>query len=519
MAERVSEHDRLDDHGGMPHAVSSIDASSAVREVGGFRVVRVLAASPRAQTLVAHADGETVAVRVLHRETADAVIDAEVAISDAAKGAGGAIADHLSLVTDLATLADGRVALFSAHLAGPRLDSVLHAQAGLVTLGEAITVLAPLADALDSAHRLGITGLPLTADSVRLSAAGAPVLTRRHRARLGPVLPDRFRDHEPAYAADLDAFDALGATVAAATDVSQRPALQAALRHRGPALLHALFDLAEPHPLQVEREAEPASRPADEVTGVSVMVDRDLAAPPPAAPSTALPRRLEALVSAVESVGLPRDIATVVRGSAERLALGAGEVRSALTRRLRTGVTRVRPRFLLVGLAGAAALALAVVVLGQSTASVSERVEAGVAVDGTSAGLSEPSLPESALPESALPESALPETALHPDADEWAALVASLVDRWFACGPAEDTVDSGCVARVAHAGSAAERLIASSDPRHAALLQWQQSGGEVVVTERMGAAVLVDLITPDTTAASLLLVRSEAGWRIRDVVA
>ena len=508
----------------MPHAVSPIDASSAVREVGGFRVVRVLAANSRAQTLVAHADGETVAVRVLHPETADAVIDAEVALSDAARRAGGAIADHLSLVNDLATLADGRLALFSAHLPGPRLDSVLHARTARLSLGEAITVLAPLADALDNAHRFGITGLPLTAESVRFSAAGAPVLTGRHRARLGPALPDRFRDHEPAYAADLDAFDALGATIAAATDDAQRPALQAALRQRGPALLHALFDLAEPHPLQVDAEADAFSRPVDEVAGVSVVIDRDraahaaaaapLAAAPIAAlsssaPSTALPQRLEAIVSAVESVGVPREIVTVVRGAAERLALGAGSVRATLTRRLSFRATAVRPRFMLVGAAGAAALTIAIVALGQPASTVDDRVEAGVAAGGTSTGLAE----------TAPPETALPETALHPDADEWAALVAVLVDRWVACRSVSGTVDPECVASVAHAGSSAERLIATSDPRHASLLRWQQADGEVVVTERMGAAVLVDVMTLDTTAASLLLVRSEAGWRIRDVVA
>lgn len=169
---------------------------------------------------------------------------------------------------------------------------------------------------------------------------------------------------------------------------------------------------------------------------------------------------------------------------------------------------------MLVGAAGAAALTLAIVVLGQPASTVDDRVEAGVAAGGTSTGLA-----ETAPHETALPETALPETALHPDADEWAALVAVLVDRWVACRSVSGTVDPECVASVAHAGSAAERLIATSDPRHASLLRWQQADGEVVVTERMGAAVLVDVMTLDTTAASLLLVRSEAGWRIRDVVA
>ena len=500
----------------MPHLVNAIDAPSALREVGGFRVVRVLSTSAAALTVVAHADGETVTVRVLHHATSDAEIDSEVAISDAVSRAGGQIGDHLALITDLTTLGDGRVALFSAHLAGPRLDSVLHSHAGRLTLGEAITVLAPLAGALDGAHRLGITGLPLTADSVRFSAAGAPVLTRRHGARLGPVLPDRFRDHEPAYAADFDAFDALGATIASATEAAQRPALHAALRQRGPALLHALFDLAEPQPLPLDRGAQSPSEPLAVVkaTGAIAMIDTERSAPHPSVPLTVLPERFEALVSAAEATGLPREITLLIRGSAERLARGVGDVRDAVTRRLPSAVTVVRPRFLLVGFAGAAAITLAIVVLGHSHAPVNDRAEAPSVA--SEAGAPEPAAES---PPHSVVAGGLAETELHPDPELWVPLVSELVDRWFTCVTTSDLVHPECVASVAHAGSAAERLIATSDPRHDALRQWRQVGGTVVVTERMGAAVLVDLITPDTTAASLLLVRSEAGWRVRDVIA
>jgi hypothetical protein len=86
------------------------------------------------------------------------------------------------------------------------------------------------------------------------------------------------------------------------------------------------------------------------------------------------------------------------------------------------------------------------------------------------------------------------------------------------------------------------------DTRHSTLESWQAQGGEVVVVERMGGAALIDLVlptasasetsmnaptssataspataspateSPATTAASLLVVRSEAGWRVRDVL-
>ena len=71
---------------------------------------------------------------------------------------------------------------------------------------------------------------------------------------------------------------------------------------------------------------------------------------------------------------------------------------------------------------------------------------------------------------------------------------------------------------VVHDGSAAELLIMTEDPRHELLERWSALSGDAVVVERMGAAVLIDLVTAGTTTASLLVVRSEAGWRVRDVI-
>jgi hypothetical protein len=56
------------------------------------------------------------------------------------------------------------------------------------------------------------------------------------------------------------------------------------------------------------------------------------------------------------------------------------------------------------------------------------------------------------------------------------------------------------------------------------LQRWHEGARDAVVAENMGGAVLIDLVgttavtTSTTTTASLLLVRSEAGWRVRDVL-
>jgi hypothetical protein len=69
------------------------------------------------------------------------------------------------------------------------------------------------------------------------------------------------------------------------------------------------------------------------------------------------------------------------------------------------------------------------------------------------------------------------------------------------------------------AGSSAEVALHERDERWTlALESWTAGAAELVVVERMGAAVLIDLIAEEATMASLLVMRSEAGWRLRDVL-
>jgi hypothetical protein len=127
-----------------------------------------------------------------------------------------------------------------------------------------------------------------------------------------------------------------------------------------------------------------------------------------------------------------------------------------------------------------------------------------------------------------------PESLLNPSPEEWPAVTDELIDRWLECHAALTSPDArpaeDCASEIVHAGSAAAALIGDDDPRHEVLRRWHEQGGESVVMERMGGAALIDLLVPisadradsvtpaPTTAASLLVVRSEAGWRVRDVL-
>jgi len=220
---------------------------------------------------------------------------------------------------------------------------------------------------------------------------------------------------------------------------------------------------------------------------------------------TRVPPWLTAGIDILRALGLPAAVIEPVQGAVERLA----------------GWARIRPRFLLAGAAGAAALvvALAIVAAPPGPAAGSATEPAPSSTEGPEPeGERSPAV--GAVGDRSDSASDAPESVLHPEPEEWQGVVAALVDRWSVCRAPEATVEveSGCGALVTHAGSAAERLLHSDDDRHAVLGRWIALRGEAVVIERMGGAVLVDLVVAGTTTASLLVVRSEAGWRIRDVI-
>ncbi len=499
-----------------------------LREVGGYRVVRTLSSSRHGTRLLVHADSQAWVARVFAHDCPDAVVDREVSVSDVVRSSAGAVREHVAAAHDLCTTDDGRVVLIEPYLAGPRLDTLLRTRRDSLTLGEAVTILAPLASAVDHGHHLGITGLLAEPAAVRLTAWGAPVITRRSGVRLGPALPDRFRDREPGYAADRDAVERVGAAVAAALGGDEQTALLGALRRRGAALDLALFDLAPPQPVRLDAEPEQSvgrseQAPSPESTVVPAApvaaVERGGASERASLP---LHRLRTALSASLSSLGLPEGVVSAVDDAGavvcRHLSRGSEWVGRLTARDGRA----VRPRFVVAGAVGAAALVAAVVVSTQY----------GSGVPGPADSPRE--IAESPSPADAgtRVEPGLAEIELHPAPEVWPPLVTELLERWNDCAPASlsndetrdvTTGDAGtslaaCASAVVHEGSAAAALIVVDDPRHDLVHDWLRAEGEVVVVERMGAAVLLDLVTDTTTTASLLVVRSEAGWRIRDVI-
>jgi hypothetical protein len=234
--------------------------------------------------------------------------------------------------------------------------------------------------------------------------------------------------------------------------------------------------------------------------------------------------RVDAALTALDALGLPASVVGVVRSATSSAVDRITALIAVRHRVLPPSGGTVRHRYRIVGIAGATALVATIVAASLPSRDQGEAVpEPAVATSATPG-------PAGANDNGALAVVGLPETELYPEPDVWRGIVDELVGRWLACGPAAGADDEGaspdeplvaapaCQAGVVHAGSSASRLIAVADDRHRLLQEWSGLRGEIVVVERMGSAVLIDLLAAETTTASLLVVRSEAGWRIRDVI-
>jgi hypothetical protein len=541
-------------------------------EIGGYRVVRVISRGTRAVMALLHADGETRVARIFLPHCATSTIDAEVAAHDVIRLADPALRDHVVALRDLVTLADGRTALLLDRVGGAQLATVLNGRQAALALGEAVTLVAPLALAVDVAHRLGMTGVLSSLEAVRMSVSGAPIITRLSGALVGPPLPERYHSMEPKYGADRAALEAVGVAVAQAVDKPHRAALIDVLRSAAAAgpLACALFDLADPLPVRTTPTGVLVSRAATKApssiapvvlpsTGARATTQRAGAAvTDPAAKLTRIDTGIGTVLDTLTVLGLPQRFVETVSGGASRVRQAAttarGSLRAMVRRRFRPRASRswpVRPHFVIVGGVGIASVVIAGLIIGASgtpdapsaitgdTDSAAQH-PADDAVHEQFHGEAQESVPKLApSPAVAPPPSAwstAPETIPHPQPEQWKSIVDALVGRWVECAATATNADTdtdtdsdtangtACFAAVVHAGSAAARLAGEPDSRHALLQRWHEGARDAVVAENMGGAVLIDLVgttavtTSTTTTASLLLVRSEAGWRIRDVL-
>ena len=517
-----------------PTVIASLDSAQSPIALRGWRMVRVLGVSSTAVTalVVPPADAAQARTRVLRlfaATTPDHLIDDEVAVHDALAHAARSMADeddsvdrrpHWAQAEALVSADDGRVGLVVEAVTGPTGAAWL-AENGPVRAGQATTLLAPIAEAIHHAHDHGVLGIVPELASVRIDSAGTPIIVGLHHGALRPVLPERFRQADALHEHDRQALARLVHAVAGHVEPDSRSAIAALASTAldGPlALRDALLREARPEPLAASRPGAGDSRPLEssldersaprshepEAGGAHVGAEP---APPRGGATRARVRDL------LGSLGLPEALITSVDTAVAR---GFGLVDRLesipFAHRIRT---TVRPRFLLLGAAGALAVGLALVhVLAPSPPARS--------IDDAKDSLVSEA-PREPAHDSGSPAdgggvpllNGAPESLEHPDPADWNPLVEELLQRWSSC---RSLVGEGCQAAVVQPHSAAAALLAVDDARHTTIDAWLLGERELVVVERMGSAAIVDLLESGRTTASLLLMRSEAGWRVRDVL-
>jgi hypothetical protein len=491
--------------------------------LGGYRVVRKLGEGARAELFLAHPAASYPAPDPTHAGSAAAPVVLKVAragtpdtstlaeIEALSRAAG----EHVVGLVDVLTDRDRTPVLALQRLPGGSLARLLRDRERLA-MGEAITILAPLADAVDRAHRSGVVHGSLRAEAVLFDGAGAPVLACFGRASLiEPGLPPAALEAEVGVVADIRAFGNLAAVVlglvpGAGAPRDARDAVLASLAVPGGLREFGakVFELGEPSPvlLGASTGADPA---------VPARVPLDASGDLPERPSTSvaageeLPRLRPGLArSTVLALGLPGWIDRLVPPRAQELVAKArARVPNGLPGIAAAGATvarTVRPRVWIMAGAVAVALLAALVLVPQGDGGSPDPAEAGVANEGPASDGVEGN-----------PD--YTEVADDPVAgDDPLAALTQLLRLREQC-----LIDLSvlCLDAVGQAGSAA---LASDIDQVTEIRAGAELPSTIVVTpaamelvERLGDSAIVNL-GPDSKPASVLLMKGEAGWRIRD---
>lgn len=431
--------------------------------VAGHRVLRLLADGSRSRVWLAAGDR---ALKVLEPPVPVGQPLHEALALHRARG------EHVVELLDL-SCDDRQAVLVFPRLSRGSLADVVAAE-GEFDAGEAVTALAPVATALARLHAAGVAHGAVSAANVLFRADGAPVLVGFGSAVLFDAgLPEVAREGEQGVIADraglarlaisvLDRVTGPRAHAAGSLAGRLRDGDHAELETR---LASDLFDLAAARPVRLDRPQEGVSGP-NRALGVA-----EVAAPDPVPPGGWRERVRGFVVSALET------------GPARML-------RDQALERWREWPDR-RRRLVLAGIAAVGAMIIALGVI-------------------PSAPAGEPVLSPHEVEQSPSPVTDAPALT---EEDPLVAL-ATLLDIRAGCLRELSVL---CLDAVDEQGSAAldddrETLRAIVDEGAQPVLP-TASGATVV--ERLGDSVLIDL-GPDGRPASVLLMKGEAGWRIRD---
>ncbi|WP_167726613.1 protein kinase [Cryobacterium sp. TMT3-29-2] len=497
--------------------------------IAGYRVLRRLASSDRADLYVGVApalstspesevhgkvpgfSGTSVVLKVFRPGTEDLAVEREVrALTALTPG-------RLTMLVDVGTLPDGRTCLVLEQLTGGALSGFLKNRRHLPP-GEAVTILAPVAAALAELQTIGLVHPAVSLSTILFDSFGRPVLTG-----LGELqeLPDAGRGRTEALAmmhdrlaqvvrAVLDQVDPVVPAQAALRDLdrwcagrSARPAATAPSQ-----LEHFLFAWAEAEPVTFSRTGDDGRGPQTAGDWLRRPVPDD-----PSGRAAALTVRVAS--GEVRAQRLLGTLASRTSAGVRRLrgVHPAGGLKAVLSRRFRVR----RGALLLAAIFAVASTGLALNARGPGGSAVT----AGVRPETSTAPAGATALPSSDPAKSDASGAGDRDADRAATAsDDPATAVPALLRLRAWC---LDEVSVVCLDAVHQSQSAA--LTADSHT-----LRMMHQGGDApeaedvslwsaVLVERTGDVALVSLQAHDLERqpASVLVVKGEAGWRIREI--
>lgn len=516
-------------HVGSDRPRGGTEARPELDGIAGYRVVRTISAGERATIYLGHSDhgshDRVVAIKVFHPGTDSASIEREItALANCRAGC-------LPQLIDVASLPGGSVALMLERLGGGTVGSLLHRR-GTVQPGEVVTILAPISVALAALHTAGFAHTTLSQGTVTLDATGRPVITglgglrelpphtRAGVGRDGRSRNDLVRDDYARLTilmrgvfAHLD-----GGTLAARQSEYLAAWFEGAISAvpflpRLDELERRLFEWAPASPI-AQAASDPAARNSPSRVGSSPPPDdtdaraRDgLSAPATAATETTAarelpPPRARRLRQWLGVLHLPDDLAVTLLRAVD------GSPLAEHGRRLRTRLHGRRRMVLVAGSIAVATTAIALTFLPQSAEPTAPSGYPRPESDGVEpfgGGVdSDPGARAAVLGDD--PVAAVPHLL--------AARSACLAADVLACLADVDQPDSPLLAADRH--SHADRAAGGPEPAprdYRALTP--------TLIERSGDWALIALSAVAHAAndepASLLVVKGEAGWRLREI--
>ncbi|WP_448004550.1 hypothetical protein [Agromyces bauzanensis] len=424
----------------------------------------------------------------------------------------------LPALFDVAGLDDGRCCLAVERIPGPSVARLLTERT--LTAGEAVTILAPIAVAVADLASRGFVHTRLSTADLLLDEAGRPRLIGLGALRRLPE-PERAADRTALLRAGHVALAELLEEIAAGT----RPvgALDAAIDLvRGrldarpfvrcePELERLLFQVATPEPIAGVEVRVRATRLPARVTAPVSPSDTGHDQVAGLVPGMTA-RRLGGLRALLGLAQLPEELGERVISATEASPVGRLRSRAGAAVRARSGALTVG------GLVGGGALVLLLTLVPPATADPAH--DAGT--PGAGADASAPAAPAATATatsgepsDPAATGAALGEVS----GDDAAAAARALLERRGECFAA---LDLACLDEVLQPGSAIEAedraaMLAARDGAPPPAEGFDPS--TAVVTVEMGDAVLVGVsrVEPGREPASLLVVRGEAGWRLREI--